>query len=352
MGKTDPQVQATREANAANIQMNDATNKTNYEIAQMSNEWNERMLDKQIAYNREAFDAEVANQWKMFEAENEYNSASAQRQRLEEAGLNPYVMMDGGNAGTASGSASPQMAGISPPTAVTPTMNPGHVDPAVPMTSRLQKILAVTDTAQGIVDTIAETKSKMAGTEQIHIENKYRASKLASEIAANLANAKTGEERAFQLKLLNSVFEENNALDQDMKRQDIAMRRAQVQGQAIRNLLDWKDLQNYDQRFQLEIQGMVADIAWKKSQKRLTDEQVKTEVEKQIDTMYSHMLKGQDYQMRNENWNVEKQKLRAEVLKAINNAGPEGMQGIWNMGWNWYQPNVNGRGFDISDYYE
>lgn len=331
MGRTDPQVQATREANAANIQMNDATNKTNFEIAQMSNEWNERMLDKQIAYNREAFDAEVANQWKMFEAENEYNSASAQRQRFEEAGLNPYVMMDGGNAGTASGSASPQMAGISPPTAVTPTMNPGHVDPAVPMTSRLQKILAVTDTAQGIVDTIAETKSKMAGTEQIHIENKYRASKLASEIAANLADAKTGEERAFQLKLLNSVFHENNALDQDMKRQDIAMRKAQVQGQAITNLMDWKDFQNYDQRFQLEIQGMVADIAWRKSMKNLTDEQVKTEIEKQVDTMYNHMLKGQDYQMRMENWNVEKNKLKAEMLKAINNIGPEGAHGFFNV---------------------
>lgn len=331
MGRTDPQVQATREANAANIQMNDATNKTNFEIAQMSNEWNERMLDKQIAYNREAFDAEVANQWKMFEAENEYNSASAQRQRLEEAGLNPYVMMDGGNAGTASGSSSPQMAGISPPTAVTPTMTPGHVDPAVPMTSRLQKILAVTDTAQGIVDTIADTKAKIAGTEQINIENKYRAAKLASEIYSNVENAKSSGERAFQLKLLNSVFEENNALDQNMKRANIDMMRSQVQGQAIKNLMGFKDLQNYDERYQLEIQGIVADIAWKRSQRRLTDEQVKTEVEKQIDTMYSHMLKGQEYQMNMENWNVSKNKLKAEMLKAINNTGPEGLQGGWNV---------------------
>lgn len=330
MGRTDPQVQATREANAANIQMNDATNKTNMEIAQMSNEWNERMLDKQIAYNREAFDAEVANQWKMFEAENEYNSASAQRQRLEEAGLNPYVMMDGGNAGTASGSSSPQMAGISPPTAVTPTMTPGHVDPAVPMTSRLQKILAVTDTAQGIVDTVADTKAKIAGTEQINIENKYRASKLASEIAANIANAKTGEERAFQLKLLNSVFDENNKLDQDLKRQDIQMRKYQIQGQAITNLMDFKDLQNYDRRFQLEIQGVVADIAWKRAQGRLTEKQVETEVERRIDVIYDHMLKGQEYQMNMENWNVNKQKLRAETLKAIRNTGPEGMQGVFN----------------------
>jgi hypothetical protein len=35
----------------------------------------------------------------MWNKENFYNTASAQRQRLEEAGLNPYLMMNGGSAG-------------------------------------------------------------------------------------------------------------------------------------------------------------------------------------------------------------------------------------------------------------
>lgn len=38
----------------------------------------------------------------MWNKQNEYNSASAQRGRLEEAGLNPYMMMSGGDAGSAS----------------------------------------------------------------------------------------------------------------------------------------------------------------------------------------------------------------------------------------------------------
>ncbi len=38
----------------------------------------------------------------MWNKQNEYNAASAQRQRLEEAGLNPYLMMNGGDAGSAS----------------------------------------------------------------------------------------------------------------------------------------------------------------------------------------------------------------------------------------------------------
>lgn len=67
--------------NAAKIQYKIAqeTNANNYKIAQENNAFNERMVDKM----------------------NEYNSAVNQRKRLEEAGLNPYLMMDGGSAGTA-----------------------------------------------------------------------------------------------------------------------------------------------------------------------------------------------------------------------------------------------------------
>ena len=66
------------------------TNQTNKEIAQMNNDYNYKMFQEQQQYN-----------WDMWNAENEYNSASNQRKRLEEAGLNPYIMMDGGSAGTA-----------------------------------------------------------------------------------------------------------------------------------------------------------------------------------------------------------------------------------------------------------
>lgn len=66
-------------------------NQMNMKINQMNNEFNERMLDKQLAFQNE-----------MWEKTNEYNTAVNQRKRLEDAGLNPYMMMSGGNAGTAS----------------------------------------------------------------------------------------------------------------------------------------------------------------------------------------------------------------------------------------------------------
>lgn len=80
------------------------TNKTNMAINQMNNEFN-------------AAEAEKARQFQldMWNRTNEYNSASAQRSRLEEAGLNPYLMMNGGTAGTAQSSGSSTPASASPP---------------------------------------------------------------------------------------------------------------------------------------------------------------------------------------------------------------------------------------------
>lgn len=75
-----------------------STNIANANLSKDNRDWNEDIMEKQ-------------NQWNidMFNRTNEYNSASSQVQRLKAAGLNPYLMMDGGNAGIASSlqSASP-----------------------------------------------------------------------------------------------------------------------------------------------------------------------------------------------------------------------------------------------------
>ena len=75
------------------------TNEMNLRINQMNNEFNERMMEKQMAWNEE-----------MWNKQNEYNTASNQRARLEQAGLNPYLMLNGGSAGTASSVNSAQSA--------------------------------------------------------------------------------------------------------------------------------------------------------------------------------------------------------------------------------------------------
>lgn len=74
--------------NSQNRQNVQDTNQMNYKINHMNNQFNERMAIQQRNW-----------QENMWNKENVYNTASAQRQRLEEAGLNPYLMMNGGSAG-------------------------------------------------------------------------------------------------------------------------------------------------------------------------------------------------------------------------------------------------------------
>lgn len=76
--------------NSQNRQNVQETNQMNYKINQMNNQFNERMAIQQRNW-----------QENMWNKENAYNTASAQRQRLEEAGLNPYLMMNGGSSGNA-----------------------------------------------------------------------------------------------------------------------------------------------------------------------------------------------------------------------------------------------------------
>lgn len=69
----------SRDAARYQLQAQRETNRNNLQIARENNEFNERMWNQQ----------------------NEYNTPTMQRARLEAAGLNPYLMMDGGSAGVA-----------------------------------------------------------------------------------------------------------------------------------------------------------------------------------------------------------------------------------------------------------
>lgn len=69
----------SRDAARYQLQAQRETNRNNLQIARENNDFNERMWNLQ----------------------NEYNTPEMQRARLEAAGLNPYLMLDGGSAGVA-----------------------------------------------------------------------------------------------------------------------------------------------------------------------------------------------------------------------------------------------------------
>lgn len=94
-------------SNALNAKVQQQTNKMNWQMNQLNNQFNAN----EAAKNREF-------QEYMWNQQNTYNSPSAQRARLEEAGLNPYMMMSSGSAGNASSSPSGSSASAASPVAM------------------------------------------------------------------------------------------------------------------------------------------------------------------------------------------------------------------------------------------
>lgn len=83
-------------------------NKLARKMQREQNEWNNQQRLDQNSWNLQ-----------MWNRENEYNSASAQRHRIDSAGLNPYLMLNGGDAGSASsltGQPATTSLGVSPST--------------------------------------------------------------------------------------------------------------------------------------------------------------------------------------------------------------------------------------------
>lgn len=127
------------------------TNKTNLKINQMNNDFNAREAQKARDF-----------QLDMWNKENEYNSASSQRKRLEQAGYNPY--MSDAQAGTAAG-----MSGTSAASAA-------GASPQVPYTPDFQSV--------GV--NLASALKMMSEKKQTDIENLNMSDLLRSQIWQNL----------------------------------------------------------------------------------------------------------------------------------------------------------------------
>lgn len=127
------------------------TNKTNLKINQMNNDFNAREAQKARDF-----------QLDMWNRENEYNKASSQRKRLEDAGYNPY--MSDAQAGTATG-----MSGTSAATAAG----------ALPQNS-------YTPDFQSVGVNLASALKMMSEKKQTDIENLNMSDLLRSQIWQNI----------------------------------------------------------------------------------------------------------------------------------------------------------------------
>lgn len=281
-----------------------AQNAANKEIAQMNNAFNEKMFDKQISYNKEMYQQQLGDQWKfyndakdnswklvenqqqfqtdMWNKTNEYNSPAAQRERLEAAGLNPYIMMNGGSAGTAqtmsgaSGAApsggAPSGQGVTSPT-------------ATPYSADYSGITAGLGRAIDVLSSMPDRKVKEAQADNLRIEGKYIAGKALAHILQMKTEAKTKEARLALDKLIADFDNNLKASNMAVNEQNIAESKARTQLAVTENLMRQQELSFLPQAQKLQLAQGAADIAFRYSQKNLTDKQARHEVEKLAETV-------------------------------------------------------------------
>lgn len=243
-----------------------STNENNLKIAQMNNEFNERMMNKQMDYNT-----------KMWHAQNLYNDPSQQRARLEAAGLNPYMMMNGGSAGVAQSAG-----GVTPAQAQQVQMQAFHPDFSG-ITGIIQTCLDIQ--AQKSLRE-AQANNLNAGTEGLGIENKYKASYLTQQIEGlkwdNIL--KHSQERLNNMNFakMQAMFSsdvEKAQREAENAQLTGALIRAQTAYQQLQGMLTTKELSVFDERFLQEMAVMSAQQYALVEQGKLSREQANVAIQ-------------------------------------------------------------------------
>lgn len=314
--------------NKQNAKAMEAYNQGQKEIAQMNNEFNERMLQKQIDYNTD-----------MWNKENEYNSAESQRKRLEEAGLNPYLMMNGGSAGTASSAQ-----GVTPPTASPSNMQPMHYDYSG-VGNAFSSAISQMQTQQMNEAAINKTTQEAEG---VRIENKYKAAQIVTQLYNMLEDTKGKSKDNLAKDLMNFVnFQSMPA--------DIAYRYHVAQGAELNNKLQMvniayrkKELAAFDDQLKANLANTWADVALKYANKDLTEQQMRKEIHETVKASYEAAGAKVNARVIEQTAQslIDEAKYRAE--HARRNRGPELPFGVGHIanavldGWNDFKTNVLG----------
>lgn len=317
-------------------------NQANKEIAQMNNAFNEKMFDKQVAYNKEMYQQQLGDQWKfyndakdnswklvenqqqfqtdMWNKNNEYNSASAQRERLEAAGLNPYLMMNGGSAGTAqtmSGSAgsspsgaAPSAQGVTPPT-------------ATPYSADYSGITAGLGRAIDVLSSMPDRKVKEAQADNLRIEGKYIAGKAMAQILQMKTEAKTKEARLALDKLIADFDNNLKVSNMAVNEQNIAESKARTQLAVTENLMRQKQLEWLPMHQKIELAQAAADIALKRSTGNLNNVKAQHEIKKIAETVARTNNMTQQFNFDSKTFDMRVSSIEASMWRAINNAGPD-----------------------------
>ena len=291
---------------------NAASNRSGANLNATNRAWNERMLDKQNQFN--------IDQWNR---ENQYNTASAQRARLEAAGLNPYLMMNGGSAGVASSVSSASPGSASTNFVPTPYDASGIASAGSQIGTMVQQ--------QALIDAqVRKSNAEAAGSE---IQNKYLDTQLQENINNLISNRLNTDEQAslaaFQrasgLQLLGGNIQRQYIENQNLLQERIESeaRTTQIRYEAA---LTAANLSFLPQQVKSQLALNAAQAYAARSAGLLNDKQAQLVVEqKNSEVLRQYGIRCANYQQKyiaaKLSW--ESNKAKADALHSWNNVGPD-----------------------------
>lgn len=268
-------------------------NKLALKMQREQNEWNNQQRLDQNSWNLQ--------QWNR---ENEYNSAFSQRQRLEAAGLNPYMMLQGGDAGSAS-----SLTGQ--PATTSLGVGPSTYNPASDLN---QAFMQMSDQLFKRDNVAADTAAKIADSK----------SKLSVALLNNFLKSSGEKKLPYELNLLDSQAMLNDSscslqrVQEQSEFENSLLKSAQRIGQNLINQKDSVLLKYFDQSQQVDIASKLGLIAYYAANTNLSKQQLKYVFSQTIGQNILNNISQKNYDKIEANFqdavNAEKWQLRLESL--------------------------------------
>lgn len=315
---------ATGISTAASIANTNSTNKANKEIAESTNQANIQIAQMSNEFNREQLERQIQQEWDMWNAENEYNSASSQRQRLEEAGLNPYMMMDGGSAGSASSMTSP-----TPQPAVVPQMQGATMQKAD--LSALSGLRGIASEFIASLKAQEEIRGQQLINEGQEIENQYKADKLLADLEKTRSESGFVRSQTTSQDIMNRFKPEMLSSELRQRNVDTMFTQLRSHGQMIANLSSYQWYKALPQQIKQTINEQMVRINNMKLQGNLTQAQINTEINKAVTEFMKGAKEQLQFNFENESYQDRLDQIKYDLRDAINNSGPQGGFGLFNI---------------------
>lgn len=279
-----------------------SANKTNLQIAREANVNNQRLLDKQNAFN--------LDMWNKF---NEYTTPLAQRQRYEQAGINPYFAMSNISSGN------PASALTSAPSQPTVTSQVQPIDYSF--------IGQAANNAANVYSQLSSAQKAAADADAVHIENAYRPAMMVATLRKTIAETEKtfGDtslsrlaykvQKAAYQDTLDTIHEQavGAKLDNNLKQLQMTQTSLEI---SIRSFYHQNIQPQEAKQLANQIDLLTAQIAATNAQTKLTEKQVEyyaTQVAAQVMSAQASLISA-NASMKNANTNASLAPHQADLI--------------------------------------